>query len=202
MAWTEHGGEILTVEALAVPGKGNLMLTGKLGDVMKESAQTAFSFIKSKELASEKYIDSHNFHIHVPEGAIPKDGPSAGITMATVIASLLSGRAVKPGISMTGEITLTGRVLAIGGLKEKTIASYREGIKTVLFPMANQKDLAEIPEEIRKDMKLIPVSSMNEVLDLVLEKSKNKTKDAEKRTLKTSKKKTAVKEKAAKKQKK
>lgn len=202
LAWTEHGGEILTVEALAVPGKGNLMLTGKLGDVMKESAQTAFSFIKSKELASEKYIDSHNFHIHVPEGAIPKDGPSAGITMATVIASLLSGRAVKPGISMTGEITLTGRVLAIGGLKEKTIASYREGIKTVLFPMANQKDLAEIPEEIRKDMKLIPVSSMNEVLDLVLEKSKNKTKDAEKRTLKTSKKKTAVKEKAAKKQKK
>lgn len=175
LAWTEHGGELLTVESLAVPGKGALILTGKLGDVMKESAQTAFSFIKSKEYVPAKYIDTHNFHIHVPEGAIPKDGPSAGITMATVIASLLTGRAVKPGISMTGEITLTGRVLAIGGLKEKTIASFREGIKTVLFPEANKKDLEDIPEEIRKEMKLIPVSSMDEVLDLVLEKSKNKT---------------------------
>ena len=175
LAWTEHGGEILTVESLAVPGKGALILTGKLGDVMKESAQTAFSFIKSKEYVPAKYIDTHNFHIHVPEGAIPKDGPSAGITMATVLASLLTGRAVKPGISMTGEITLTGRVLAIGGLKEKTIASFREGIKTVLFPEANKKDIEDIPAEIREKMTLIPVSSMNEVLDLVLEKSKNKT---------------------------
>jgi len=172
LAWTEHGGEILTVESLAVPGKGALILTGKLGEVMKESAQTAFSFIKSKELAPASYIDSHNFHIHVPEGAIPKDGPSAGITMATVLASLLTGRAVKPGISMTGEITLTGRILAIGGLKEKTIASFREGIMTVLFPEANKKDLADIPDEIRSKMKLIPVSSMDEVLSLALEKNK------------------------------
>ena len=198
LAWTEHGGEILTVESLAVPGKGALILTGKLGDVMKESAQTAFSFIKSKEYVPAKYIDTHNFHIHVPEGAIPKDGPSAGITMATVLASLLTGRAVKPGISMTGEITLTGRVLAIGGLKEKTIASFREGIKTVLFPEANKKDLEDIPEEIRKEMKLIPVSSMDEVLDLVLEKSKNKTEGTDvpvrKNEKKNTKKKTKVKQ--------
>ena len=198
LAWTEHGGELLTVESLAVPGKGALILTGKLGDVMKESAQTAFSFIKSKEYVPAKYIDTHNFHIHVPEGAIPKDGPSAGITMATVLASLLTGRAVKPGISMTGEITLTGRVLAIGGLKEKTIASFREGIKTVLFPEANKKDLEDIPEEIRKEMKLIPVSSMDEVLDLVLEKSKNKTEGTDvpvrKNEKKNTKKKTKVKQ--------
>ena len=179
LAWTEHGGEILTVEALAVPGKGALLLTGKLGEVMKESAQTAFSFVKSREFASQEYMNNHNFHIHVPEGAIPKDGPSAGITMATVLASLLSGRAVKPGISMTGEVTLTGRVLAIGGLKEKSIASFREGIRTVIFPEANKKDLADIPEEIRGKMTMIPVSSMNEVLDLALEKSENKTKETD-----------------------
>ncbi|HBB66463.1 MAG TPA: hypothetical protein DCZ93_04010 [Elusimicrobia bacterium] len=169
LAWTENGGEVLAVEVVAVPGKGNLLLTGKLGDVMKESAQAAFSYIKSRELASVSYIQSHNFHIHIPEGAIPKDGPSAGITLASALASLLTGRAVKKGLSMTGEVTLTGRVLGIGGLKEKIIASFREDISTVLFPRVNLKELEEIPVEIKDKMRLLPVASMDEVLELALE---------------------------------
>ncbi|HCC46719.1 MAG TPA: endopeptidase La, partial [Elusimicrobia bacterium] len=169
LAWTENGGEVLSVEAVAVPGKGALTLTGKLGDVMKESAQAAFSYIRSKELAPNSYVNSHNFHVHIPEGAIPKDGPSAGVTLATALASLFSGRPVKQNLSMTGELTLTGRVLAIGGLKEKVIASFREDIKTVLFPKANLKELEEIPEEIRSKMNLHPVERMEEVLALALE---------------------------------
>ncbi|MBI4352264.1 MAG: endopeptidase La [Elusimicrobia bacterium] len=169
LAWTENGGEVLAVEAVAVPGKGALTLTGKLGDVMKESAQAAFSYIRSRELASSSFIGSHNFHVHIPEGAIPKDGPSAGITLATALASLFTGRAVKRDLSMTGELTLTGRVLAIGGLKEKVIASFRDEINTVLFPRANLKDLEEIPAEIRARMKLHPVERMDEVLELALE---------------------------------
>ncbi|OGR78597.1 MAG: endopeptidase La [Elusimicrobia bacterium GWC2_64_44] len=169
LAWTENGGEVLSVEAVAVPGKGALTLTGKLGDVMKESAQAAFSYIRSKELAPASYVNGHNFHVHIPEGAIPKDGPSAGVTLATALASLFSGRAVKQNLSMTGELTLTGRVLGIGGLKEKVIASFRDEINTVLFPKANLKDLEEIPEEIRSKMKLHPVERMDEVLKLALE---------------------------------
>ncbi len=169
LAWTENGGEVLAVEAVAVPGKGGLTLTGKLGDVMKESAQTAFSYVRSRELAPLSYVNSHNFHVHIPEGAIPKDGPSAGVTMATALASLFSGRPVRKNLSMTGEITLTGRVLPIGGLKEKVIASFRDDINTVLFPRANIKELEEIPEEIRSRMRLHPVERMNEVLDLALE---------------------------------
>ena len=172
LAWTENGGEVLAVEAVSVPGKGALLLTGKLGDVMKESAQAAFSYIKSKELVPAAYIQAHNLHIHIPEGAIPKDGPSAGITLAAALASLLTGRAVKKGLSMTGEITLTGRVLAIGGLKEKIIASFREEIYTVLFPRVNEKELEDVPDEIKSRMKLIPVASMDEVLELALEKKK------------------------------
>ncbi len=168
LAWTENGGEVLAVEAVAVPGKGALTLTGKLGDVMKESAQAAFSYIRSRELAPNSYVNSHNFHVHIPEGAIPKDGPSAGVTMATALASLFCGRAVKPNLSMTGELTLTGRVLPIGGLKEKVIASFRDGITTVLFPKANLKELEEIPAEIRSAMKLHPVERMDEVLGLAL----------------------------------
>ncbi len=174
LAWTENGGEVLAVEVVAVPGKGNLILTGKLGDVMKESAQAAFSYIKSRELAPASYIQSHNFHIHIPEGAIPKDGPSAGITLASALASILTGRPVKKGLSMTGEVTLTGRVLAIGGLKEKVIASFREDINTVLFPKANLKELEEIPVEIKNHMRLSPVASMDEVLELALEKKGSK----------------------------
>ena len=170
LAWTENGGEVLAVEVVAVPGKGNLLLTGKLGDVMKESAQAAFSYIRSRELAPVSYIQSHNFHIHIPEGTIPKDGPSAGITLASALASLLTGRAVKKGLSMTGEVTLTGRVLGIGGLKEKIIASFREDISTVLFPRVNLKELEEIPAEIKDKMRLLPVASMDEVLELALEK--------------------------------
>jgi len=170
LAWTENGGEVLAVEVVAVPGKGNLILTGKLGDVMKESAQAAFSYIKSRELTPNSYIQSHNFHIHIPEGAIPKDGPSAGITLASALASILTGRPVKKGLSMTGEVTLTGRVLAIGGLKEKIIASFRDDITTVLFPKANLKELEEIPVEIKNQMILLPVASMDEVLELALEK--------------------------------
>ncbi|MDO8803885.1 MAG: endopeptidase La [Elusimicrobiota bacterium] len=169
LAWTENGGEVLAVEAVTVPGKGALTLTGKLGDVMKESAQAAFSYIRSRELAPNSFVNSHNFHLHIPEGAIPKDGPSAGITLATALASLFTGRAVKRNLSMTGELTLTGRVLAIGGLKEKVIASFRDEINTVVFPRANLKDLEEIPSEIRAKMKLHPVESMDEVLALALE---------------------------------
>ncbi|HAT72825.1 MAG TPA: endopeptidase La [Elusimicrobia bacterium] len=169
LAWTENGGEVLAVEAVAVPGKGGLTLTGKLGDVMKESAQAAFSYIRSRELAPASYVNTHNFHVHIPEGAIPKDGPSAGITLATALASLFSGRPVKQNLSMTGELTLTGRVLAIGGLKEKVIASFRDEINTVLFPKANLKELEEIPSEIRAKMKLHPVERMEEVLALALE---------------------------------
>ncbi|MBI5743348.1 MAG: endopeptidase La [Elusimicrobia bacterium] len=169
LAWTENGGEVLAVEAVAVPGKGGLTLTGKLGDVMKESAQAAFSYVRSRELAPASYVNSHNFHVHIPEGAIPKDGPSAGVTLATALASLFSGRAVKKNLSMTGELTLTGRVLPIGGLKEKVIASFRDEINTVVFPRANLKELEEIPSGIRSKMRLHPVDRMDEVLELALE---------------------------------
>ncbi|PIS46582.1 MAG: endopeptidase La [Elusimicrobia bacterium CG08_land_8_20_14_0_20_51_18] len=169
LAWTENGGEVLAVEAIDIPGKGNLVLTGKMGDVMKESAQAAFSYVKSLVPAGFKHLSSRDYHVHIPEGAIPKDGPSAGITIATALYSLLSKKAVKGGISMTGEITLTGRVLAIGGLKEKVIASFRENIKTVFFPQANMKDLSEIPGEIREKMRLIPVSCVREVLEKAVE---------------------------------
>ena len=174
LAWTENGGEVLAVEAVAIPGKGGLTLTGKLGDVMKESAQAAFSYIRSKELAPNSYVTSHNFHVHIPEGAIPKDGPSAGVTLATALASLFTGRPVKQNLSMTGELTLTGRVLAIGGLKEKVIASFRDEINTVLFPKANLKELEEIPAEIRAKMRLFPVENMDEVLELALEPARAK----------------------------
>jgi len=182
LAWTENGGEVLAVEAVAVPGKGALTLTGKLGDVMKESAQAAFSYIRSKELAPNSFVNSHNFHVHIPEGAIPKDGPSAGITLATALASLFTGRAVKQNLSMTGELTLTGRVLAIGGLKEKVIASFRDEINTVVFPRANLKDLEEIPSEIRAKLKLHPVERMEEVLELALEPAVTRKKAARSRS--------------------
>jgi len=170
LAWTENGGEVLAIESIKVPGKGNLILTGKLGEVMKESAHTAFSYVKSLFPPTiKKLLSSYDFHIHIPEGAIPKDGPSAGITIATALYSLLSGKKVKKGISMTGEITLTGRVMAIGGLKEKIIASFRENINTVFFPKSNMKDLSEIPDEIKNKMNLIPVSSAIEVFEKAIE---------------------------------
>lgn len=172
LAWTEVGGSLLAIEVTAMKGKGKLTLTGKLGEVMQESAQAALSYIRSvaKKLGlKEDFFKDLEVHIHIPEGAIPKDGPSAGIAMATALASVLTGRAVRKDVAMTGEITLRGRVLPIGGFKEKILAAFREEMKTVIFPEGNKKDLEEIPKEIQKKLKLIPVKSMDEVLGIALE---------------------------------
>ena len=172
LAWTEVGGETLTIEVNRMKGKGVLNLTGKLGDVMKESAQAALSYVRSSAKTlkiKEDLFRDNDFHVHVPEGAVPKDGPSAGIAIATALASIAAGRPVKKDIAMTGEITLRGRVLAIGGLKEKVLAAYREGIKTVIYPEGNKKDLSDIPKDIQKEIKMVPVKHMDEVLQLSLQ---------------------------------
>ncbi len=171
LAWTEVGGEILTIETTVLPGQGKVTITGKLGDVMRESAQAAMSYIRSRwrELNLEKdFSQKVDVHIHVPEGAIPKDGPSAGITMAVALASALTGQAVNREIAMTGEITLRGRVLAIGGLKEKLLAARRAGITKVLIPEDNEKNLEEIPRQILKSLQVVPVSHMDQVLQEAL----------------------------------
>ncbi len=176
LAWTAVGGTTLTVEATKMVGKGEVKLTGKLGDVMKESALAALSYIRSH---AEKYgIDSESFgktdlHIHVPEGATPKDGPSAGITIATAILSVLTGRRVRGDIAMTGEITLRGKVLPIGGLKEKSLAARRLGIKTVIIPEGNRRDLEELPEVVKNEVTFVPVKEVNEVFALLLEGGEN-----------------------------
>lgn len=167
LAWTEVGGDTLVIEVTVVPGKGKLTLTGKLGDVMKESAQAAFSYTRAR--AKEFQIDSNfhennDIHVHIPEGAIPKDGPSAGITMAVALISALTDIPVSREVAMTGEITLRGRVLPIGGLKEKCLAANRAGIKKILLPKENEKDIEEIPESVRDSIELVPVSHMDEVL--------------------------------------
>ncbi len=167
LAYTAFGGDTLSIEVSLAPGKGKLVLTGKLGDVMKESAQAAFSYIRSK--AQELKIDpdfneKNDIHIHVPEGAVPKDGPSAGITIATALISALTGRAVSKEVGMTGEITLRGRVLPIGGLKEKSLSAHRAGLTKILFPKENEKDLEDIPDSVRNDVEFIPVSHLDEVL--------------------------------------
>lgn len=167
LAWTEVGGDTLTIEVSVVPGKGKIVVTGHLGDVMKESAQAALSYVRSraKQLnLPTDFTEKVDIHIHVPEGAIPKDGPSAGITMATAIASALTNRPVSRVVAMTGEITLRGRVLPIGGLKEKSLAAMRAGILTVLYPEANEKDLRDIPASVRETMRFVPVKHMDEVL--------------------------------------
>jgi len=172
LAWTEVGGEILYVETAILKGRGNLTLTGQLGDVMKESAQAALSYCRSqlKKLKLEdSYFDEVDIHVHVPAGAIPKDGPSAGVTIATSMYSALSRRKVRHDVAMTGEITLRGRVLPIGGLKEKALAALRAGIKTVIIPEQNKKDLVEIPEAIRAQMTFVPVKNMSRILSIIFE---------------------------------
>ena len=168
LAWTAYGGTTLTIEVGLMKGKGEILLTGKLGDVMKESARAALSYIKAnakKYNIAEEVFDERDIHIHVPEGATPKDGPSAGITMATAILSAFTKKPVKKSVAMTGEITLRGKVLPIGGLKEKSLAAYRQGIKTIIIPKANQKDLEEIPSEIKKDIKFILADNVEKVFD-------------------------------------
>jgi len=171
LAYTAVGGDTLQIEVSLAPGKGKLVLTGKLGDVMKESAQAAFSYVRSKaeELNLEKdFHETCDVHIHVPEGAVPKDGPSAGITIATALVSALTGRPIRKEVGMTGEITLRGRVLPIGGLKEKTLSAHRAGLTTIILPKENEKDIDDIPESVRGDLKFVPVSHMDEVLETAL----------------------------------
>src|SRR3984885_2740045 len=167
LAWTEVGGEILTIESVLLPGKGNIKITGKLGDVMQESVSAALSYVRSRSTRfgiKPTLFEKRDIHVHVPEGATPKDGPSAGVAMATSIVSILTGIPVRRDIAMTGEITLRGRVLPIGGLKEKLLAALRAGITTVFIPKENEKDLAEIPDNVKKHLKLLPVADVDEVI--------------------------------------
>jgi ATP-dependent Lon protease len=176
MAWTENGGDIMPIEVLVMEGKGNLQITGQIGDVMQESAQAALSYMKSRveELNLDPDLfDQIDVHIHVPEGAIPKDGPSAGITIATALISAFTDRPVHKEICMTGEITLRGNILPIGGVREKVLAAHRAGLKTVLLPTKNEKDLVEIPKKVREDVKIVLVHHMDEVLQYALVPGEN-----------------------------
>jgi ATP-dependent Lon protease len=172
LAWTEVGGELLPAETTIMKGKGNLVLTGKLGEVMQESAKTALSYIRSR---TQRYHISDNFyrntdiHVHIPEGAIAKDGPSAGVTMATSMVSALSNLPVRQDIAMTGEITLRGKVLKIGGLKEKVLAAHRAHIRTVIIPQENKDELEELSKDVRREMRFILVNDLDEVLNVALE---------------------------------
>jgi len=167
LAYTDFGGDILTIEAVKMPGKGRMTVTGNLKDVMKESISAANSYVRSRATKfglEPPMFEKTDVHIHVPDGATPKDGPSAGAAMATAIVSVLTGIPIKKDIAMTGEVTLRGRVTAIGGLKEKLLAALRSGVKTVLIPSENEKDLADIPDNVKSEMKIIPISTMDEVL--------------------------------------
>jgi ATP-dependent Lon protease len=174
LAWTEVGGELLSIEAISVPGKGKTTLTGKLGDVMQESIQAAMSFVRSRAVSfgiDPKTFENTDFHIHVPEGATPKDGPSAGVAMVTGIVSSLTSIPIKNDIAMTGEITLRGRVLPIGGLKEKLLAAHRGGIKTVIIPKDNESDLQEIPPCVLKNVNIVKAETADDVLSVALSKN-------------------------------
>tara|TARA_B100001564_G_C20501675_1_gene606508 strand:- start:90 stop:929 length:840 start_codon:yes stop_codon:yes gene_type:complete len=173
LAWTEFGGEILKIETVNMPGKGRMQITGKLGDVMQESVKAAKSYVRSKSLdfgIIPPVFEKKDFHIHVPEGATPKDGPSAGIGMVTSIVSSITKIPVRRDIAMTGEVTITGQVLPIGGLKEKLLAAHRAGIKEVLIPKENEKDLSDIPEKVKNDIKLTTVGVVDDVLKIALTK--------------------------------
>jgi ATP-dependent Lon protease len=167
LAWTEVGGELLTIEGVMMPGKGRMTVTGNLRDVMKESISAAASYVRSRAIdfgIEPPMFEKRDIHVHVPEGATPKDGPSAGVAMVTAIVSVMTGIPVRKDVAMTGEITLRGRVLPIGGLKEKLLAALRGGIKRVLIPEDNAKDLAEIPDNVKSHLEIVPVSRMDEVL--------------------------------------
>jgi len=173
LAWTSVGGDILFIEASKSKGKGQMQLTGNLGNVMKESAKTALSYIRANSEAlglDPKLFEEHDFHIHVPEGAVPKDGPSAGITMLTALTSVLTGKPVKPNLAMTGEITLRGKVLPVGGIKEKILAAKRAGIKEIILCKVNKKHIEEINDAYIKGLKFHYVEKMKEVLDIALKK--------------------------------
>ena len=173
LAWTEVGGELLTIETVALPGKGKTITTGKLGEVMQESIQAALSVVRKRSQSlgiSDDFYQKNDIHIHLPEGAIPKDGPSAGIGICTALVSVLTGIPVRCDVAMTGEITLRGEVLAIGGLKEKLLAAVRGGLQTALIPEENVKDLAEIPDTIKNRIEIIPVKWIDQVLELALER--------------------------------
>ena len=173
LAWTEFGGEILKIETVNMPGKGRMQITGKLGDVMQESVKAAKSYVRSKCLdfgIIPPTFEKKDFHIHVPEGATPKDGPSAGIAMVTSIVSSITKIPVNKDVAMTGEVTVTGQVLPIGGLKEKLLAAHRAGIKEVLIPKENKKDLVDIPKKVKDDIKITTVETADEVLKIALTK--------------------------------
>jgi ATP-dependent Lon protease len=175
LAWTPVGGDVLFIEATAMPGKGQLLLTGQLGEVMRESAQAALSYVRANARALAPGIEpdwfaAHDVHVHVPSGAIPKDGPSAGITIATALASLLSGRPVRSDVAMTGEITLTGQVLPIGGLKEKALAAQRNGIRIVIAPALNEQDVDDIPAHLRSRLEFVFASEIGQVLEVALQR--------------------------------
>ncbi|MCR9204311.1 MAG: endopeptidase La, partial [Halobacteriovoraceae bacterium] len=172
LAWTSVGGELLHIEVVTTPGKGGIQITGKLGDVMQESAKAALSYVRSigDRLGIEsEWYDKNDIHIHVPEGATPKDGPSAGITMVTALTSAITGIKVQQNVAMTGEVTIRGRVLPIGGLKEKMLAAKQAGIDTILIPAKNAKDLTDIPDEIKSGLNVIPCTHVEEVLKVALE---------------------------------
>ncbi len=186
LAWTSVGGELLTIEAVAVPGKGRQVKTGSLGDVMQESIQAAITVVRSRAKAlgiRPDFHEKYDLHIHVPEGATPKDGPSAGVGMCTALVSVLTGIAVRADVAMTGEITLRGQVLAIGGLKEKLLAAHRGGIKTVIIPEENERDLKEIPDNIKSALEIRPVRWIDQVLDIALERTPEPVSDEEWKTL-------------------
>ena len=171
LAWTMSGGDIIFIEASGMPGGGHLTLTGQLGDVMRESAQAALSWVRSHSdgiKVPDDYYSKHDIHVHVPAGAVPKDGPSAGVTMTTALASLVTGVPVNANVAMTGEVTLSGKVLPVGGIKEKVLAARRAGLDTVILPRENERDLEDIPEHLRREMKFIPVDDVSEVLRAAL----------------------------------